>query len=70
MRENFIGKEEFKNQKKFQSSKKWRVEIIFGKPVGLELACTEGMPLNLLSFFYFCPRATHLSDDENLKIEQ
>jgi hypothetical protein len=39
--ENFIGIEEFENQKKFQSKKKWRVEIIFGKPGGLELTCTE-----------------------------
>jgi hypothetical protein len=34
-------------------TKKSRVEIIFEKPVGLELACTERMPLTLLSFFYF-----------------
>jgi hypothetical protein len=34
-------------------NKKLRVEIIFEKPGGLELACTERMPLTLLSFFYF-----------------
>ncbi len=37
-----LVKRNLKIKKKFQSlKKKWRVEIIFGKPVGLELACTE-----------------------------
>ena len=39
----------------YQKDKKLRVEIIFEKPGGLELACTERMPLTLLSFFYFWP---------------
>ena len=53
MPENVELAKQLKIENDLQNGKKLRVEIIFEKPVGLELACTERMPLTLLSFFYF-----------------